>query len=70
MELQNKELVCTFSCVYLSLLHSAENKKVYRLNAYWFHVPVKLSSPVFAVLSDVLQLFSIYSRLCWILPIY
>lgn len=32
MQFQNKELVCTFSCVYLSLLHPAQNKRVYRLN--------------------------------------
>lgn len=51
---QNKELVYTFSCVYLPLLHPAQNKRVYRLNSYWFHMPAKLSSPGFADLCDIL----------------
>lgn len=52
MQFQNKELVCTFSCVYLSLLHPDQNKRVYRLNTYRPHMPTKWSSPGFADLYD------------------
>lgn len=64
IQFQNKALICIFSCVYLPLLHPAQNKEI--LNTYWLHMPINLSFSHFYDVSDVLCLFSIYCRLFWI----